>query len=57
MFPFGILIAVAVFIAAIAVLGFRPRGGRPVARSGLMTSARVVLVVLALIVVWLWLRR
>jgi len=56
-FPFGILIAVAVFIAAIAVLGFRPRGGRPVARSGLMTSARVVLVVLALIVVWLWLRR
>lgn len=49
---FSILIAVAVLVAVVAVLGARPRGGRPVERTGLMTGARVALVILIAVIAW-----
>jgi len=43
-------LALAVIVAAIAaVTGLQPRGGRPVARTGLMKVARFVLVIVVLI--------
>jgi hypothetical protein len=40
----------AVIVAAIAaVTGIVPRGGRPVARTGLMTAARFVLLIVVAI--------
>jgi hypothetical protein len=42
-------LALAVIVAAIAaVTGLQPKGGRPVARTGLMTAARVVLAIIVL---------
>jgi hypothetical protein len=49
---FWLLIAVAVVIAGIALIGARPRGARPVARTGLMSAARVVLALLALLLAY-----
>lgn len=47
-----VLLGIAVILVAIAaVTGAKPSGGRPVARTHLMTAARVALVVLALILV------
>lgn len=41
----------AVLLVAIAaVLGLKPKGGRPVASTRLMTAARVMLVIIALII-------
>ena len=43
-------LALAVIVAGIAaVTGLQPKGGRPVARTGLMTAARVVLAIIVLI--------
>jgi hypothetical protein len=50
------LIAAALAAAVAAVTGIKPRGTRPVARTHLMTVARVVLVVMVLIVVYFVLR-
>ena len=53
----GLLIAVAVIVAIVALTGVRPKGARPVARTGLMAAARVVLVALVAVVAWvLWAR-
>jgi len=52
-----ILIIVAVLVAIMTLLGVRPKGGRPVGRTHLMTAARVVLVILIGAVAWAtWLR-
>jgi hypothetical protein len=50
----GLLIAVAVAVALVAIVGARPKGGRPVERTGLMTGARVVLLLLGVLVAWAW---
>ena len=47
-----ILIAVAVAVALIALSGARAKGTRPVGRTGLMTVARIVAVILAAIVAY-----
>jgi hypothetical protein len=52
-----ILGAVVLLIAIVSVFGFRPRGGRPVERTHLMTGARVVLIVLGLILLYLGWKR
>ena len=52
MTSFWVLIAVAVVVAAIGLGGFRPKGARPVARTGLMSVARVVMVVLVLLLAY-----
>lgn len=41
---------VAVVVALFAVPGLVPRGGRPVGNTRMMTVARVVLVVLAILI-------
>ena len=46
-------VAVAVAIALFAVFGIRPRGGRQVSNTQMMTAARVVLVVVALAIIFL----
>jgi hypothetical protein len=47
-------LALAVIVAGIAaVTGLQPKGGRPVARTGLMTAARVVLFIVVLIFIYL----
>lgn len=47
-----VLLGIAVILVAVAaVTGAKPSGGRPVARTHLMTAARVALVVLALILI------
>ena len=54
---FGLLIAVAVLVAIVALTGVRPRGTRPVANTGLMAGARVVLVIIVAAVAYaLWQR-
>ncbi len=45
-----VLLGIAVVLVAVAaVTGLKPSGGRPVASTGLMTAARVVLVIIAVI--------
>ena len=47
-------LALAVVVAGIAaVTGLQPKGDRPVARTGLMTAARVVLAIIVLIFVYM----
>lgn len=46
-----LLLLAVVLVAVAAVTGLKPRGGRPVARTRLMTAARVVLLVIALLLV------
>ena len=47
-------LALAVVVAGIAaVTGLQPKGGRPVARTGLMTVARFVLFIVVLIFVYM----
>ena len=43
---------VAFVVAAVAVFGIKPRGGRHIANTGLIAVARVVLVVMALVVAY-----
>lgn len=50
-------VIIAVLIALVAVIGVRPRGGRPVGKTQMMTVARIVLVVIALVVLFFALRR
>ena len=52
-----IAVIIGVVIALVAVIGIRPRGGKPVGNTQMMTAARVVLVVVALVVLFLALRR
>ena len=53
----GLLIAVAVLVALVALSGARPRGARPVARTGLMSAARVVLLIVVAVIAWsVWAR-
>jgi hypothetical protein len=42
------MVAVGIVIAMLAVFGIRPRGGRQVSNTQMMTAARVVLVALGL---------
>jgi uncharacterized membrane protein len=44
---------VLILIAAVSVIGFKPKGGRPVERTRLMGMARIALVVFALVLVWM----
>lgn len=44
-----LLLLVAVLVAVAAITGLKPRGGRPVARTRLMSAARVVLLVIAVL--------
>jgi hypothetical protein len=47
-------LAIALIIAAVAaVTGLQPKGGRPVARTGLMAVARLALLAVALIFAYL----
>jgi hypothetical protein len=47
-------LAIAVIVAAVAaVTGIQPKGGRPVARTGLMGMARLALLALVLIFAYL----
>jgi hypothetical protein len=47
-----VLLGIAVVLVAVAALtGIKPKGTRPVARTGLMTAARVVLLLGAAILV------
>ena len=48
---------IAVVIAVLAILGFRPRGGRRVANTQMMAVARVALGVVVVVVAFLVLRR
>lgn len=52
MTPFGWVLVVLVIVAIAALLGVKPRGSRPVARTQLMSVARVVLMLLALLVAY-----
>jgi hypothetical protein len=47
------LIAAALVVAVVAVTGLTPKGGRPVARTGLMSVARFVLFVIVAICLYL----
>jgi hypothetical protein len=48
-----VAVTVALAIALFAVFGIRPRGGRQVSNTQMMTAARVVLVVVALAIIYL----
>ncbi len=50
-------VIIAVVIALVAVIGIHPRGAKLVGNTQMMTVARVVLVALALVVLFLVLRR
>lgn len=53
----GMLLVVALVVVVAALSGIKPKGTRPVARTGLMTVARVVLVLLGAIVAYVvWMR-
>lgn len=49
----SILGIVVILVAIASVFGLNPKGGRPVARTRLMSVARVFLVVLGAIMVYL----
>ncbi len=51
---FGVLIATVIVIAAVALSGVRPKGARPVGNTHLMSAARVVLVILAVVLAYMW---
>ena len=52
MTPLFWLILVAIVVAVAAVTGLKPREGRHVARTQLMSVARVVLVIIALVLAY-----
>lgn len=49
----AILGIVVVFVALFALTGIKPKGTRRVASTRLMGVARLVLVIIALIVIWI----
>jgi hypothetical protein len=53
----GLLALAVVLVAVTALLGSRPRGGRPVAGTQLMTVGRVVALVLALLIAYVAFKR
>jgi hypothetical protein len=57
MTSFWLLVVVAAAIAVLSFGGFRAKGTRPVARTGLMTGARVAIVVLVIVLAWVALTR
>jgi hypothetical protein len=57
MISFWLLLVVVVVVAAGALAGFRTRGTRPVARTGLMTAARIVIGLVAILLAYVALRR
>ena len=53
----SLLIVVGALVAIIAVGGVRPRGARPVARTGLMAAGRIVLLILVAVIAYAaWVR-
>jgi len=48
----GILGIVVVLVAVVSVLGLQPKGGKPVARTRLMTVARVILLIFGIIIIY-----
>jgi hypothetical protein len=52
----AILGLVVLLIAAATALGLRPKGGRPAAPTHLMTAARVILVLVGLVLLYVGLR-
>jgi hypothetical protein len=50
---YTLLIAVMAVVAFAAVTGIKPKGTRPVARTGLMTGARVALAIFVLLLLYL----
>jgi hypothetical protein len=48
------LITVAVLVTIVALSGIRLKGGRRVGSTSLMSAARIVLVVLACVVAYVW---
>ena len=56
--PMGLTaVIIGVVIALVAVIGIHPRGGKVVGNTQMMTVARVVFVVVALVVLFFALRR
>lgn len=51
-----ILGVVVVFVALFALTGIKPKGTRRVANTRMMTAARIVLGIIALIVLWIVIR-
>ena len=49
-------VIIGVVIALVAVFGIRPRGGKLVGNTQMMSVARIVLVVIAVVVLFLALR-
>ena len=49
-------VIIGVVIALVAVIGILPRGGKPVGNTQMMTVARVILVVIVLVALYLALR-
>ena len=49
----SILGAAVIIIAVVSVIGLRPKGGRPVARTRLMSMARIFLVIFGLILLYM----
>jgi hypothetical protein len=47
------LLAAAVLVAVAALIGINPRGARPVAHTGLMGVARLVLLLAVVVLVYL----
>lgn len=48
----GVLAIAVVLVAVFALVGARPKGGRPVGGTQLMTVGRIVVVVMALAIAW-----
>jgi len=48
----GFLAIAVVLVALFALVGARPKGGRPVEGTQLMAVARVVVLVTALVIAW-----
>jgi hypothetical protein len=52
MMSLGLMFVVALVVAIVALTGVKLKGARPVARTGLMIAARIVLVILVAVVVY-----
>jgi len=48
----ALLAIVGVLVALVALTGARPKGGRPVARTQLMTVGRIVVLITALVLAY-----
>ncbi len=50
---FSILGIVVIVVAILSVFGVKPKGGRPVGRTRLMFTARIVLIVIGIVLLYL----